>query len=334
MNEFVTASESRTVTVHEIFNNNDLVNGNNNYVFNTRMYIDSVLNGRDFEQGLLPLGWSSNAVTEETVKTFWKDGFGIDIPSDYSYLDNTVWGNVSCESERSWDMSLERLNATGMDIEDNLDGTYTISGVIAYEDMFEGGAVSESFTAVCELSGNQDVFGGYRIIGFSTDSSSEIDFDDIARVYAQMALSADPDDVVMARDYGFNKFYIDDIDSDGIPEFFMPTPYADEATKEYLIFSYKDGDIYQYGAVQGGHVHKLYGFYDSDNVIFEWIQSGYNGACIASPAGGVVTDIYEYQYTENDDIVPTFKGTDGAYEMKAFSDLSVEGIRNELERFK
>ena len=37
--------------------NNDLLNGNNNYVFNTRMYIDTVLNGRDYEEGVLPLGW-------------------------------------------------------------------------------------------------------------------------------------------------------------------------------------------------------------------------------------------------------------------------------------
>lgn len=314
--------------------NQDFLNRKDEYVFNTRMYIDSVLNGRDYEEGSLPLGWKSDVVSAEAVKTFWKDGFGIDIPSDYSYFDTTIWGNVSCESERSWDMSLERLNVTEMDVEDNLDGTYTISGVVAYEDMYEGGAVEESFTAICGLSGNQEVFCGYRIIDFSNNASAEIDFDDIARKYAHMAESADPDDIVMARDYGFNKFYIDDINSDGIPEFFMPTPYADEATKEYLIFSYKDGEIYQYGAIQGGHVHKLYGFYDSDNLIFEWIQSGYNGACIASPNSGTVTDIYEYQYMEIDDIVPTFKGTDGAYEMQPFSDLSVDGIRNELERYK
>lgn len=319
--------------------NNELLNGSNNYVFNTRMYIDSVLNGRDFEQGLLPLGWSSNIVTEETVKTFWKDGFGIDISDGYSYQDSSFGGNVSCNSEPCWDRSMERLTVKELNVTDNTDGTYTISGIILYGEIFDSsteGDIEESFSAVCELSGNMDVFGGYRIISFdqNAENNAEIDFDDIAKKYAEIASGADPFDVEAARDYGFNKFYIDDINSDGIPEFFMPTPYADEASMEYLIYSYKDGLAYQYGAIPGGHVMKLYGCYDSDNLIYELIQSGMNGAYVASPAGGAPTQIYEYYYKDTDNIVPTFKGIDEAYEMKAFSDLSVSGIRNELSRFE
>lgn len=316
--------------------NNDFLSSKDNYVFNTRMYIDNVLNGREYEKGLLPLGWSSNVVSEETVKTFWKDGFGIDIPDGYTYFDSPFWGDVSCDSDACWDASLERLTVKELNIADNTDGTYTISGVILYGEIFDEsneGDIEEKFSAICELSGNKEVFGGYRIISFD-NNTSEIDFDDIAKKYAEIAAGADPNDVVSAKEHGFNIFYIDDVNSDGIPEFLMPTPYADEATKEYLIYSYKDGSAYQYGAVTGGHVMKLYGFYDSDNLICEWIQSGENGAGIASPAGGSIDFIYTYQYKDTDDIVPKFPGMDGAYEMQAFSDISLDGIKNELKRFQ
>lgn len=316
----------------------DMYNQKASYVFGTRMYIDKVLNGREYVPGILPCGWTSNEVTSESVYTFWKDGFGIEIPSDYSYVDDMeFWGTVSCTSERSWDLSLEKYSVISINVTDNADGTYTIEGVVSNEDIFEGGSLEKPFSAICELSGNSDVFCGYRIVGLG-ENAIDIDWDDIAEKYEKIARSADVYDVKAAVSNGAKNFFIDDIDSNGIPEFIMPTPNASEAERKFMIYTYDPSDrsTYLYGAIDAGHAANLFAYVDNDHLIIEMIQMGYDEAYDADPSSGAFNQIYSYAYPEEEygNLKPKFKPGDEAYEIPSFTDLSLAGIKNELKRFQ
>lgn len=130
------------------------------YVSSVRSYIQTILNGDG--ANALPLGWNSNVVTEETVKAFYEDGLGITIPDNYTYDD---WG-ITCNSEMIGDAGADYFRYDSMEMMDNKDGTYSLSGTFAWG--AEGEEDIYSFTATVEESGNPEVFGGLRLLSYES----------------------------------------------------------------------------------------------------------------------------------------------------------------------
>ena len=134
-----------------------------NYVSTVRAYIQTMLNGDGVSA--LPLGWSSDVVTEETVKQFYEAGFGITIPDDYAYNDN----GVTCTIDLAlvWDVSLDYFKYDSLEIIENGDGTYKLTGTFVWG--AEGEEDIYSFEATAVESGNSDVFGGLKITSYKVN---------------------------------------------------------------------------------------------------------------------------------------------------------------------
>jgi len=131
------------------------------YVSSVRGYLQNI-NLSDGTQAM-PLGWNSDVVTEETVKTFYEDGFGISIPEGYSYNDF----GVTCNSELMWESGFDRFRYDSLDIEDNGDGTYTLHGSFYWE--AEGESDLYTFEATAVESGNPELFGGLKIVSYTVE---------------------------------------------------------------------------------------------------------------------------------------------------------------------
>ena len=131
------------------------------YVSTVRAYIQTILKGDG--EGALPLGWSSDTVTEETVKEFYEAGFGIMLPADYTYNDY----GVTCNSELEWEAGADYFKYRSLDVEDTGDGTYILKGTFLWG--AEGEEDLYSFEATAIESGNEDVFGGLTLTAYAVN---------------------------------------------------------------------------------------------------------------------------------------------------------------------
>ena len=129
------------------------------YVATARAYIETMLKGDG--NAALPCGWTSAVVTKETIKAFYEDGFGISIPKDYAYKD----GDITCDSELIWDVSLDYFKYENLEITENGDGTYKLEGTFFWG--AEGEETRYSFTATATESGNSSVFGGLKLTNYT-----------------------------------------------------------------------------------------------------------------------------------------------------------------------
>lgn len=131
------------------------------YVSTVRAYIQTMLKGDG--ASALPLGWSSDIVTEETVKEFYEAGFGITIPDDYTYNDY----GVTCNSELAWEVGADYFKYNSLEMEDTGDGTYILKGTFLWG--AEGEEDLYSFEATAIESGDKDVFGGLTLTTYAVD---------------------------------------------------------------------------------------------------------------------------------------------------------------------
>ena len=128
------------------------------YVSTVRGYIKTMQKGDGVNA--LPCGWTSDVVTEETVKAFYEDGFGISIHDGYMYDDY----GVTCNSELTWDVSLDYFKYDNLEVVANEDGTYALTGTFIWG--AEGEADLYSFEATAVASGNPNVFGGLKLTSY------------------------------------------------------------------------------------------------------------------------------------------------------------------------
>jgi len=128
------------------------------YVSTVRGYIKTMQNGDGVNA--LPCGWTSDVVTEETVKAFYEDGFGISIHDGYMYDDY----GVTCNSELTWDVSLDYFKYDNLEVIANEDGTYALTGTFIWG--AEGEEDLYSFEATAVASGNPNVFGGLKLTSY------------------------------------------------------------------------------------------------------------------------------------------------------------------------
>lgn len=128
------------------------------YVLTVRSYIKTMQKGDGVNA--LPCGWTSDVVTEETVKAFYEDGFGISIHDGYMYDDY----GVTCNSELTWDVGMDYFKYDNLEVVANEDGTYALTGTFIWG--AEGEEDVYSFEATAVESGNPEVFGGLKLTSY------------------------------------------------------------------------------------------------------------------------------------------------------------------------
>lgn len=129
------------------------------YVSTARSYIQTMQKGDGVNA--LPCGWTSDIVTEETIKAFYEDGMGIWVPDDYTYNDF----GVTCDSKLEGETGADYFKYNSLDITPKEDGTYILTGTFIWG--AEGEEDLYTFEAIAVESGNTNVFGGLRIKGYS-----------------------------------------------------------------------------------------------------------------------------------------------------------------------
>lgn len=129
------------------------------YVSTARSYIQTIQKGDGVNA--LPCGWTSDIVTEETIKAFYEDGMGIWVPDDYTYNDF----GITCDSELEGETGADYFKYNSLDITPKEDGTYIMTGTFIWG--AEGEEDLYTFEAIAVESGNTNVFGGLRIKGYS-----------------------------------------------------------------------------------------------------------------------------------------------------------------------
>lgn len=129
------------------------------YVSTVRSYIQTMQKGDGVNA--VPCGWTSDIVTEESVKAFYEDGMGIMVPDDYTYNDY----GITCNSELEGDAGADYFKYNSLDIAKKEDGTYVLTGAFVWG--AEGEEDLYSFEAVAVESGNSNVFGGLQIKGYT-----------------------------------------------------------------------------------------------------------------------------------------------------------------------
>lgn len=129
------------------------------YVSTARSYIQTIQKGDGVNA--LPCGWTSDIVTEETIKAFYEDGMGIWVPDDYTYNDF----GVTCDSELEGETGADYFKYNSLDITPKEDGTYILTGTFIWG--AEGEEDLYTFEAIAVESGNTNVFGGLQVKGYT-----------------------------------------------------------------------------------------------------------------------------------------------------------------------
>lgn len=129
------------------------------YVSTARSYIQTIQKGDGVNA--LPCGWTSDIVTEETIKAFYEDGMGIWVPDDYTYNDF----GVTCDSELEGETGADYFKYNSLDITPKEDGTYILTGTFIWG--AEGEEDLYTFEAIAVESGNSNVFGGLQVKGYT-----------------------------------------------------------------------------------------------------------------------------------------------------------------------
>ena len=139
--------------------------GTDGYVWIVRNYIQTVLNGDGMDA--LPFGWTSDIITQEQLKEFCEKGLGVLVPDDYTYDDF----GITCDSEMIGEMGADYFRYEDAEINQNEDGTYSITGSFVWGAEGEESVYSYSAEAVSN-GGNMDLFGGFQIVSYNVQEGS------------------------------------------------------------------------------------------------------------------------------------------------------------------
>ncbi len=139
--------------------------GAEGYVWIVRNYIRTILNGDGTDA--LPFGWTSDVITKEQLKEFCEKGLGVSVPDDYTYDDF----GITCDSEMIGEMGADYFRYEDAEINQNEDGTYSITGSFVWGAEGEESVYSYSAEAVSN-GGNMDLFGGFQIVSYDVQEGS------------------------------------------------------------------------------------------------------------------------------------------------------------------
>lgn len=121
---------------------------------------------------ILPYEWINGIITPEEVRTFARDGLGIEMSEDYPFAIERDWYYMSVASgrlEMEADLMTVIIVGGGAEIVEQDGDDITVSGTYTVIDE-EGTRQQYQYTLRCAPSGNEEIFGGLQIKSIESKS--------------------------------------------------------------------------------------------------------------------------------------------------------------------
>jgi len=215
--------------------------------------------------------------------------------------------------------------------------------VLHFEEGYEKDSIDSEHVGTFEqldfyesvVDSNQINAGGdYIENADDADTSGESDLNITGATYDIDAVSAEFAKIA-ANSYDTAYVYVDDINSDGVPELFVleGTCSADLKT---IIYFVDNGNVYQGGSFVGGHIERLFGVKNKYAIAYEEIMMGTDKVFIENFQYGDegVEEIFSYKFADNEDPLPKYEPSGDLYEIYPLLDISENNIKDQIKRFK
>lgn len=316
-----------------------------NYVFCARLYAVYTLWNNPEAEKAFP--WKKDDKLDVPfVKDFY-NSLGIEIPGDYDFEDNGITAdsdNLLGEGE----LPMDYYAYEGLDIKNNGDGTYTLSGQYSWRSLDDepGGSVPMfPFTATAVKGGNPDIFGGLIIKDCSTfdyskwkvnSSESSMNSELMASRAAEIIKQKQAEGIVYS--YGDAPVYfVFDVTSDGIPEIILQEGTC-EADYVMNIYTWVDAqsDWIKMGETQGDHVGNYWGKNSHDGFYGSSVHMGYEFVYDYDGKSNTSKQIYEGEvewidYPNGDSEIKTLYEPTDATLLTFYADTSASAIKTAIE---
>ncbi|SDB09592.1 RNA polymerase sigma factor [Butyrivibrio sp. INlla16] len=317
-----------------------------NFVFCARLY--AVYTLWNNPEGKKAFPWKKDDKLDVPfVKDFYK-ALGIEIPGDYDFDDNGVTvdsDNLLGEGE----LAMDYYAYEGLDIKNNGDGTYTLTGQYSWKSLDDEPGSAPSlfpFTATAVKGGNPDIFGGLIIKDCSTFdyskwkvSSSKVSMNSelMAKKAAELIKQKQAEGIV---DSYYPLYFVYDVTADGIPEFIVQQGTC-EADYMMNIYTWVDAksDWIKMGETLGAHVGDYWGKNSHDGFYGSSVHMGYEFVYDYDGKSNTTNQIYEGEvewidYPNGDSDIKTLYQPTDATLLTFYSDTSAGAIKSVIESAK
>lgn len=308
-----------------------------NYVKMLRLYAQNMhVVNPDGDKGF---PWfESDKLSEQFVRQFYTS-LGVEIPDEYDFDD---YGITPDSDSELGEIDEDFYAYDSFDIQDNGDGTYSISGSFGWGALGDepGDYTITEFTATAVKGGNPEIFGGLII-----KECSVLDFSDMAS-NGEETSPYDTSFMADSASYMMNEYhcsgidgalpevyYFYDITNDGIPELlYVEGTCEADFTLCILKWSTAYYTWEYYGMAPGDHINNIWGKNNHSGIYISTVQMAYEIAYVFDYDKNQYERIYEGDCGINeDDSLTTYFAPPDSTVLTPYYDFSKDGIKKVLE---